>query len=270
VERSLFADLRDAEVLRGFEALEPTALLDRYNVALAQSALLRATQVRVTVRDQDSTTVRAMFRAARFHGLIHLVQHADGGGYRITLDGPFSLFDAVQKYGLRLAMFLPSVLACSSFDLSADIKMSAGREPVELRLSHADGLVAWRSSPTEQRPEIAQLAAAFERLGADWDVAASDDVIAQPGEPVVVPDLVFTSRVTGEKVWLELFGFWSRAAVWRRVEQLQRGFPGRLIVAVSKKLRVSEEVLESREHGSIYVFSASMSAKEILARLEPR
>ena len=83
-----------------------------------------------------------------------------------------------------------------------------------------------------------------------------------------MPDLAFCSQETGEEVFLEVFGFWSRAAVWRRVEQIQAGLPARLLLAVSKGARVSEEVLDEEACGSsLYVFKTAISAKEVLARL---
>jgi hypothetical protein len=56
--------------------------------------------------------------------------------------------------------------------------------------------------------------------------------------------------------------------VWQRVETVRRGVPGKLILAVGKQLRVSEEVLDESEAAEIYVYRTSMQAKTILERLE--
>jgi hypothetical protein len=84
---------------------------------------------------------------------------------------------------------------------------------------------------------------------------------------VCIPDLVFTSKETGEEVFLEAFGFWSRAAVWKRVELLRKGFPARILLAVGKQLRVSEEVLADEDAGEIYVYKRTISPREVLERL---
>ena len=60
---------------------------------------------------------------------------------------------------------------------------------------------------------------------------------------------LLAAKTAGEKVYLEAFGFWSRAAVWRRIELLQKGFPARVILAVNSQLRVSEEVLGEDDAG---------------------
>jgi predicted nuclease of restriction endonuclease-like RecB superfamily len=100
-------------------------------------------------------------------------------------------------------------------------------------------------------------------------VAHNHDIVALPGELVCVPDLVFDHRDTGERVYLEAFGFWSRQAVWQRVETIRRGgFPGRIILSVSKQLRVSQEVLDEEDAGELYVYRTTMRPQAILARLD--
>jgi hypothetical protein len=93
--------------------------------------------------------------------------------------------------------------------------------------------------------------------------------VAIPGEVVVAPDVVFEDPRTGEEVLLEVFGFWSRAAVFRRVDQIRRGLGGgRMILAVGKQLRVSEELLGEGDAGEIHVYKTAISARAILERLE--
>ena len=95
-------------------------------------------------------------------------------------------------------------------------------------------------------------------------------LFALPGEAVCVPDLVFTNDATGEEVFLEAFGFWSRQAVWQRLETIERGFPSPIILAVGKQLRVSEAALEDRTSADLYVYRTTMRPKAILERLERR
>ena len=62
-----------------------------------------------------------------------------------------------------------------------------------------------------------------------------------------MPDLELRHASAASTVYLEVLGFWSRDAVWRRVELVERGLPQRIVFAVSKHLRVSEEALDD-EH----------------------
>lgn len=272
IEKALFADLKDAQTVRAFDPLTPDELLERYDLGLAQAVLLRATKVTVTFQDERPAMVRDLFRAARFHGLLHVIEATGKGSWRVTLDGPFSLFDSVQKYGLRLAVFLPSVLGLSSFTLTAELVWGAERERAVFELASKDRVAGWSRTerPTPYvRPEVDALKSAFKSLESSWKVKSNDRVLVGKDGVAIVPDLFFENETTGEEVFLEVFGFWSRAAVWRRVEQVQAGLPARLLLAVSAKARVSEEVLDEGDGGSsLYVFKSAISAKEILRRLD--
>src|SRR5262249_19066654 len=129
-------------------------------------------------------------------------------------------------------------------------------------------LVPPTSGEAEGSAEIDTFCAAFDRLESEWSVKKSDRLFALPGEVVCVPDLVFENQETGEQVYLEVFGFWSRAAVGQRVELLRKGrFPGRILLAVGKQLRVSEEVLGEEDAGEVYVYRQAMSPRAVLERL---
>ena len=270
LEAAIYADLRDAERLERFETIDGDELVERYNLALAQGVLLRASKVTVHVSGETPDRYRRLFRAARFHGLLHVVTGDPTSGYTITLDGPFSLFDSVQRYGLKLAIFLPSVLACASFRLVAEVVWGKAREPAVFELGPEAGLEARRHEAPTSTPELDTFCEAFRRVGGEWSVDASERIFALPGEVVCVPDLVFRNAETGEEVYLEAFGFWSRDAVWKRVELLRKGFPSRILLAVPKQLRVSEEVLGEEDAGELYVYRAAMSPRAILERLRKK
>jgi predicted nuclease of restriction endonuclease-like RecB superfamily len=270
IERGLYADLRSAEVLKSFEPITAEELLARYDVALAQAMLLRATKVTVRLEGEAPATYRRLFRAARFHGLLHVVTGSESEGYTLELDGPFSLFEAVQRYGLRLAIFLPHVLTCRSFALTADVVWGKSREALTFTLTARQGLAGPEGELPTLSPELTVFCRAFAELGSGWRVAVSERLFALPGRTVCVPDLVFRHAETGEEVYLEAFGFWSRDAVWRRIELVREGFPARLILAVGKQLRVSEEVLGEDDAGELYVYKTIMSPRAVLGRLNRR
>jgi predicted nuclease of restriction endonuclease-like RecB superfamily len=268
LEAGLYADLRGSEVLERVDPLGAEAVIERYNLGLAQAVLLRAVRVTVRVEGERPAHYRRLFRAARFHQLIHVVKAHPEGGYEIQLDGPFSLFDSVQRYGLRLALFLPSVLAFRSFHVRADVLWGKERAPAVFEIVPGDALVPHFEDDGDEPDEIEVFCAAFRRLESEWTVKRSTRVFALPGEVVCVPDLVFESGETGEEVYMEVFGFWSRAAVWQRVDLLRKGtFPGRILLAVGKQLRVSEEVLGEDDAGEVYVYKATLSPRAVLARL---
>jgi hypothetical protein len=116
--------------------------------------------------------------------------------------------------------------------------------------------------------ELSAFVSAFERLESGWRIDREPAVLDLPGAGVCVPDLAFVRASDGARVHFELLGFWSREAVWRRVELVRAGLPHRILFAVSKSLRVGEAVLDDSPTGALYVFTRVIGAKQVLDRLE--
>lgn len=268
LDTRLYADLRGEERLLAFDAPTPSELLERYDVSLAQATLFRATKVVLRVEGESPARYRALFRSAKFHGLLHLVEGSAERGYTITLDGPMSLFEASSRYGVRLALFLPALLACRAFHLRAELAWGKAREPAVFTLTPGDELVPHAPPEGALPPELESFCEAFTRLGSPWKPTANDRVLALPGEVVVVPDLRFRHAETGRELFLEHFGPWCRDAVFRRIESVKRGLAVPLVLAGPKELRVSEELLAPSDGGSLYIYRATLSARAVLERLE--
>ena len=276
--RRLFADLRGHHRLLSAPTLSGTQLLEAYDLGQAQAVLLRATALQVVVSDTHAATLRYLFRKLKFHGLMHTItalpaKKNDAGErvqrYEITLDGPLSLFQASTKYGLSLALTLPALRACQAFELSAQVLWGKERAALTFELQGGRGDdAADKASAPGVRPEVEALVASFAKKDTGWKVSSAGKILNVPGLGVCVPDLTFTHRESGHCVHLEVMGFWSRDAVFRRVELVQAGLKTPMIFAVPARLRVSEEVLEDGLPASLYVFKSVLSRKAILERLE--
>jgi hypothetical protein len=115
---------------------------------------------------------------------------------------------------------------------------------------------------------VAALVEALRAAATPWQVAPAGAILDLPGVGLCVPDLVFEHSRTGECVYLEVMGFWSREAVWRRVELVAAGLGERILFAVSERLRVSEQVLGDDLPGALYVYKRVMSARAVLERID--
>lgn len=266
--RALYADLRQAQVITRFDAIAPERLVDGYDLAQKQAVLLRATEVVADVRCRDAYAYRALFRKLKFLRLLHRIEARDDGSYRIVIDGPFSLFTSAQKYGLELALALPTLMACDAYKVRASVRWGKERTPLTFAIEGTG--VRGPDEPLRLPDEVDALLARFAALEAPWLAEPASDILALPGIGLCVPDLRFHNRDTGEVAYLEVMGYWSRAAVWKRVELCRRGLDQRVIFAVSSRLRVSEEVLGDEVPGELYVYKGSLSAREVLRRLEAR
>ncbi len=267
IDEALFADLRGAHRFVAFDKLSAEALVSTYERAQAQAVLLRAVKVTVDVRCATAGALRALFRRLKFLQLLYAITRTENG-YRIVIDGPFSLFESVTKYGLQLALVLPAFEACDAWRLQADVRWGKERTPLVFRL--AGGSITKAPRAPALPDEIRSLAAVFSELGTSWRVSPSSDVLELPGVGLTVPDLVFDRGVgeARERVYLEVMGYWSRDAVWKRVELVQAGLSERILFAVSARLRVSEAVLDGELPGALYVYKRTMSARAIAERLE--
>lgn len=269
LERALYADLRGAHALQAVEPIAAEPLVDVYDLAQAQAVLLRAARVVVDVKCDTPGAYRALFHKLKFLRLLYTIDPRPidkGGGYRLEIDGPFSLFESVTKYGLQLALALPAIRECDEWMLEADLRWGKDRAPLTLRL---DGRATRASDePPRLADEVQKLVDDLAGLQTPWQVTPSTDILHLPGAGLCVPDLVFTHSGSGECVYLEVLGFWSRPAVWRRVELVERGLQERILFAVSQRLRVSEEALGDDLPGALFVYKRVLSARAVLERVE--
>lgn len=271
LERALYSDLRAEQLLQALDDTSAERLVRQYEEAQAQAVLLRAVKVRAEVRCATAYAYRTLFNKLKFLRLLYAIAPLPGGGYRIDIDGPHSLFSSVTKYGLQLALAYPHIRACDSWKISADLRWGKKRESIGFRLQGR----STECSPdagAEGQPRLPdEVQALLDRIsGTDtaWQAYAAAEILELPGYGLCLPDLRFENRLTGEVAYLEVMGYWSREAVWRRVELVRKGLPFRILFAVSSRLRVSEAVLDEDLPGELYVYKSVMSAREILARLE--
>jgi len=231
--------------------------------------LLRAVRVTVDVECRAPGAYRALFHKLKFLRLLYTLRPRREGGYRIEIDGPFSLFESVTKYGLQLALALPAIRACDAFGLEAEVRWGKERTPLTFRIDGRRPTPAEPDAPVPRlADEVARLVDDLHGIETPWKVSPSTDIVTPPDVGQCVPDLVFQHQESGECVYLEVLGFWSRDAVWRRVELVERGIEQRIVFAVSKHLRVSEAVLGEELPGALYVYKRVMSARAILDRIE--
>jgi predicted nuclease of restriction endonuclease-like RecB superfamily len=270
VESLLFADLRAAHRLVRCEAPGADSLVRAYETGQAQAVLLRATRVEVELDGAGPGGWRALFHKLKFLRLLHRITPLDGGGHRIEIDGPFSLFSASTKYGLQLAMLLPALDACGAWRLRADVRW--GKDKKTLRFEHEGGRGASEdadgAAPVHLSDEVQTLVKRFRGLKTSWSVRPAKRVLELPGVGLCVPDLVFSDAARGARVYLEVMGFWSRDAVWRRVELVEAGLDARILFCVSSRLRVSEAALDGETSGALYVYKGVMNARRIAEKLD--
>jgi uncharacterized protein len=251
IDRSMFADLRTEQHLIKFKDITPKHLLERYNVALAQSILLRSIRVHLAIRHETPQRYRALLRQAKFHRLICEIQKTGPDSYLLHFDGPLSLFSATQKYGLQLAMFLPAVLHCRDFELRAELRWGPEKKPKTFLLTPSDSLVAFGSDGgTYVPPELGMFVELFIKRQPDWEIVEETDIYPL-GEGFWVPDFRLRHKATTKMVRLEVLGFWRKSSAEKHLEKLRRYVKEPFLLAVSDALHIEEAELEGLPAGII-------------------
>jgi predicted nuclease of restriction endonuclease-like RecB superfamily len=267
-EASLYADLEREHVLRRFEPIDPSALLHRYNVALAQAVLLRASRLTLQIAPGDPARYRQLFRYIKFYRLMHTVHGSRHDGYTLTLDGPLSLFQLSSKYGLQMAEFLPALLLCEGWTLTADLVWSKERRDATFRLDPTRGL---RSHYPDRGVYVTDeerfFVERFEAANTPWQLEKRPEILDLDGRGVLVPDFVMKHRDDGREALLEIVGFWRKAYLESRLALLREHAPRNLVLAVSTRLKSSEEALADMP-GEVLFFRDVVPVKDVLERID--
>ena len=268
VAGSLFADLKDENRLLDFKDLTAERLVDRYNVALAQSVLLRSVRFQVEVRGEKPARYRQLFRQLKFHRLMAKVDGSMADGYTLAIDGPLSLFSATNKYGLQMALFLPAVLLCRDFRLVAEILWGPRREPRTFQLEGKDGLIShYQDTGTYTPPELNAFLDRFRQVAPSWEVSEATEIVELGREGVWVPDYRFRHKKTGVEILFEVVGFWKKSSLERLLRLLPKHGPPRYLLAISERLKVDDEILDELG-GPVLRFKEIPNAVELSGMLD--
>ena len=252
-------------------------LLTRYNLALAQAVLYDATEMRIRVWDSFAT----VFSYVKLFGLMHRIYPIDtegnrvastdvADGYEAILDGAASLFSQSQKYGIRVANFLPALPPCNRWEMKADIldddNGSTGRT-LSFDLDHTNGLSSHYSAQDEFDSDVERtLAQKWERATTDWQLLREDDVL-ELGAEVMLPDFAI-EHPNGRRVVFEVVGFWTPEYLEEKLHKIRHADQDNLIVAVSERLDCSSEDFDGMDNrvlwfkSGIHVYDVVELAKE--------
>ena len=241
IEKGLFADLKDEKRVLKFEDCTPEFLIHRYNVALAQSILLKCTAMEVRIWGETPARFRQLFRQVKFHRLICTIHESANNSYTLKLDGPLSLFSATNKYGLQLAQFLPTLLHCKTFDLQASIRWGTERKEKSFTLSSTDGLRSHlKDFGVYTPPELLQFADSFAAKVKGWLIATDPNPVSL-SDGVWVPDFKLTDPGSGKEVFVEIIGFWRKVDVENLYKRLKKQMPGKFVLCISEQYRADKD-----------------------------
>ena len=241
VERGLYADLAENQIMTDFDAPAPEALLHRYNLAQAQGVLYRAKQVVLTAHRNDPGEYKLLFRYLKLFGLMSYIEGDPDHGFTITIDGPASLFGSSTRYGLSLAKMLPALLHVTRWSMVAELKPKTRYDgtttPARFTLESGCGLVShYPPGKTYDSMVEKSFAERWQKTDTEWRLEREVDLVSIPGS-VMVPDFRLV-HPDGRSFLLEIVGYWRPEYLKKKFAQIRKSFRDDIILAVSEKLNL--------------------------------
>jgi predicted nuclease of restriction endonuclease-like RecB superfamily len=259
LQEGMFRDLIENHTLLEFQSFAtPVELLSRYNIAQTQVALFDAVEVIVQMREDFKSIVRY----AKLARLMHRIQRTSDG-YRIALDGPASLLQNTSRYGVSMAKFLPGLLSCRGWSLSASIrKPKWGR--LRLLLDAECGLNSSVVAPSEFDSSVEEKF--YERWkNADtlgWSIERETEILSQ-GQSVFFPDFVFRHQ-DGRVAMMEIIGFWTPEYLEHKRKSLSLFPKDNLFFAIHQSIDSPSLQIEERR---VLRYKTSISVETVLRTL---
>ncbi|MDQ3817724.1 MAG: DUF790 family protein [Acidobacteriota bacterium] len=262
----LFADLPENQRLESFKHINSAELLNLYNLSQAQALLYHCIEMHLTVETQNPESYRELFSAIKAYRLIHTIKGSPAAGYEVRLDGPVSLFQRSQKYGVQMAVFLPALLLCKGWRMRAEIAQSVqGKtESAYFELSSRQKHLSshYLTDPLSENSILEKFAANWGRVETPWKLEPSREVI-DLGESAFIPDFVLQSE-NGQQFYLEVLGFWTPDYLKERLKEFEHAGFKNFVLAAWDELRGSRDPLTTvPQHTIIFKRSLDPVAVEV-------
>ena len=281
LERTLFSDIEDELILRDFKPFPgPDTLLKYYNLSLAQTLLFKSLRVEFSA----SGNWKNIFRNVKWLGLIYSIDREEGQ-FKVSLDGPFSLFKMTERYGTSIAKLLPQIILSDSWAIKAEIlaRSKGGKvysfeaDSEELKglitnVGRVDDTVGQNAKqPQAGQPYDSSTEERFSRSflshGTGWVLRREPEPLIA-GTHVLIPDFCFEKD--GVKVYLEVVGFWTPEYLERKINKLNSIAAGiDMIIAADEGLACSKlERLKGR--ALVIYYKKDVPMKPIIEHLKER
>ena len=227
IEQVLYSDVIEFQQLIEFEGYDSaTAFLSRYNVAQLQASLYKAETLKIYATDDFKT----ILRYAKLARLLHDIKRTGPSEYEITLSGPVSVLHETRRYGVNFARFLPALLACKNWNMSAIVK-TPWKTTAKLNLSDKDGFSSHLPQPDEFDSSVEEaFAKKFGKERDGWQLIREGEILHE-NQTTFVPDFAFRHK-DGTEVLMEIIGFWTPEYLAHRRETLQKFQHHNILLAI--------------------------------------
>ena len=264
IETLLYADRPSSYVIASTGPdWEVSDLIQRYNLELARAALYWSDQMTIWIYD----SFKDFWRYMKLFKLMFEARPIDGG-YLVQLDGPISPFvQSTTRYGRQFAAFLPALFLCERWQMKASVRPPHLGKSLIYQLDNQIPLVShFKRSPSYDSRLEADFALEFHAKFGDtrgkWELSREDEVLLL-GDTVMIPDFALTHRESGQRLLLEIMGFWHPDYLRRKLEKVRAAKRDNLILLVYEGVNLTADKLEDVPAEILY-FAKKPVLKDIL------
>jgi predicted nuclease of restriction endonuclease-like RecB superfamily len=206
--------------------------------------------------------LKTLVRYAKLARLLHEIERLGPSRYRITFTGPASVLRETRRYGVNFARFLPALLACKGWQMSA-ILQTPWKGRATLSVSEADRFSSHLPAPQEFDSALeASLAEKFGPVHDSWRLIREGEIL-HDRQTTFVPDFTFRHD-DGTEVLLEIVGFWTPQYIAQKREVLRRFRGHRILLAVPQR-----SIRDGATIGdNVLVYKTALKLSPLLAALE--
>lgn len=224
------------EILTDPPHIAPEELVREYNLSMVQTLLFRALNLDVRAK-ATGYHVKRLLRTVKRLGLLYMAEKL-GYGTRVIIDGPASLLRQTRRYGTRLAKLVPFVIQMEGWRIHA--RILARSRTLHFALDDSSSYLFPRREAEVEPIFDSELEEEFyrslRRVAPAWRIEREPEPLVV-GRQVFIPD--FTVSSEGQRVYVEIVGFWTKEYLERKLKKLRELEDVRIVVAVNEELACS-------------------------------
>lgn len=139
-----------------------------------------------------------------------------------------------------MAVFLPALLLCKNWKMTAEVAQKEGGNVFyELSSEQSELNSYYFDDPEFKNSDIEKLKKDWENSSLSWQLRENREVI-DLGKTAFIPDFVLVSP-DEDKIYLDVLGFWTPKSLKKRLEEFQAANFRKFIFAAGQELRGSRE-----------------------------